>query len=233
MRKINEGEKFSFSFSEWWNESGKMKMLHKINPIRTNYIIEKINSCFHQNENSSIKILDVGCGCGILTESLAKSGFNLTGIDLREENIKIAKEHSASQNLKIEYFTKNEYVNDTSNKFDAVILSEVLEHIENMNEFLEEIFSYANENAIVFCTTINRNLKSIIFAKYIAEYVIKIVPNGMHDWKKFLKPSEINHFIEKFGFKIFDIKGIYINPLNLSVKLSNDLDINYILSARR
>lgn len=220
-----EVEKFSRLSESWWDEFGEMKMLHRFNPIRLNYIDKQIGGHFPEAR----KILDFGCGAGILSESLARKNYDVTGIDPSFANIKVAQKHSKNQKISVKYLQQDEFFSNPE-KFDVICVFEVLEHVDNLKEFVSQIASLSHENTLVIFSTINRNLKSSICAKYIAEYVLKIVPRGTHAVKKFLKPSEVNNLMELVGFNCINIQGVSFQPLSSSFSYSKSLDINYFIS---
>lgn len=214
-----EVEKFSAMSNDWWNPFGQMKMLHKFNPIRLNYI---------QKYSTPCDTLDFGCGAGILTEGLYDLGYNITAIDPSDSNIEVAKLHAKEKNIL--YYNQDEFIVNNDKKFDLICALEVLEHVENLDEFFAQINSLAKQNARVIFSTINRNIKSIICAKYIAEYALNLVPKGTHDYRKFLKPSEIANKIEPLGFKCIGIQGIKFNPFIQEFSYSKSIDMNYFIT---
>lgn len=224
----NEVEKFSRIADEWWSETGKFKPLHKFNPIRISYIREKIEEKFKLN--SELKILDVGCGGGLIAEPFARLGADVTAIDASEKNIAVAKIHAEKSGLKINY--KNCAAEDlvTENqKFDVVFALEIIEHVADVENFVKSCAALVKPNGLLFIATMNRTLKSLALAKFAVEYVLRWLPAGTHDWKKFLKPSEINHYAEINDLKLLEITGFTYNILNDSWKISqNDVDVNYI-----
>lgn len=222
-------EKYFDNFAyDWWNPKGHYKLLHKLNPIRIEYIKSKID--LHGK-----KILDIGCGGGILSEALCKAGAKVTGIDVSGKSIKIAQSHAKEENLKIKYI--KESIFDVTKKsygtFDAIICFEMIEHVDDPNFLIEKINLLSKKNTQVIFSTINRNLKSFILAKLFAEYILNFIPQGTHEYSKFITPSELSLMIEKNSFNLGDIRGIFFNPLDTSFSLSNDTSINYFLYAQR
>ncbi|MFT5703089.1 MAG: 2-polyprenyl-6-hydroxyphenyl methylase/3-demethylubiquinone-9 3-methyltransferase [Rickettsiales bacterium] len=243
MSTINqkEIEKFTSMADEWWSETGKFKPLHKFNPCRISYLREKIIDHFSNaaSENSSteqyplknLKILDVGCGGGLLCEPLKRLGADIVGIDAGKANIEIAKIHAEKSDLKIDYRSQDvEELSRTDEKFDVVLAMEIIEHVEDVEKFLIAIKSCLKPNGILFVATLNRTAKSYINAIIGAEYILRWLPRGTHDWKKFLKPSEINQIAENNDLKIKDLSGFSYNLLKDQWKRSEDVSINYVLA---
>ncbi len=219
-----EVEKFSRIADEWWDEAGKFKPLHKFNPIRLLHLRRKIEEKF--SKISGVKILDVGCGGGLVAEPLARMGASVTGIDASEKNVQVAKIHAEKSGLKIDYRATT--AEEMSEKFDVVLALEIIEHVADPESFVQSLSVLANQGGLVFVATINRNLKSLALAKIAVEYVLRWLPIGTHDWKKFLKPSEVNSYAEKAGLKLLEIRGFSYNPLNSTWKESSDLAVNYV-----
>jgi 2-polyprenyl-6-hydroxyphenyl methylase / 3-demethylubiquinone-9 3-methyltransferase len=235
----DEIEKFSSMAEEWWDPNGKLKTLHDINPLRLSYI----NNVFKKHSNSpskpifkDLKLLDVGCGGGILSEPLARLGGKVTSIDASQKNIEIAKAHSKKQGLKITYI--NTTVEDLSKKknesFDIIFCLEIIEHVNIPEDFLEKCITMLKPGGIIFISTMNRTIKSYLLAIIGAEYLLKWLPIGTHSWEKFLKPSEINSIIRKNSCRTFDVAGMEYNPLKKEKWfLTKRLDVNYILTASK
>ena len=185
-----EVKKFSDMASEWWDPNGKFSPLHKFNPVRQEYLIDRISSHFSLSLDknfsfSNLTLLDIGCGGGLLCEPFARLGAQVTGIDASKNNIEVAKIHAQKTNLQIQYLSKlpEEIKNK---KFDVILCMEVIEHVDNVNFFVESCSKLLNKNGIIFFATINRNPKSYLFAIVGAEYVLRWLPIGTHDWKKFV-----------------------------------------------
>jgi 2-polyprenyl-6-hydroxyphenyl methylase/3-demethylubiquinone-9 3-methyltransferase len=237
----DEINKFTEKANEWWDPNGSFKMLHEIYPLRLIFILSSI-ALNHDidlksidNTINNINILDVGCGGGILCESIAKNLINskITGIDAGYENIQIAKEHCSQFDLNIDYINTSLENFESKKKFDVVVSLEVIEHCEDYKAFLEQLSNLLKPNGLLFLSTINRNLKSYFQAIIAAEYILKWVPKKTHEWKKFLKPSEINKVLEKENLKIKKIKGIKFDIITQSWYESNDIDVNYMLVAQK
>jgi len=211
---------------DWWNKTGYYKLLHKLNPIRLEYIESKYKI-------KGMKILDIGCGGGILTEELYKKGAHVTGIDASSKSIKIAQQHAKEQGFDITYTNQSIFDSSFKNKFDCVICFEMIEHIDAPNDLLKKIYEISKDDSSLFFSTINRNLKSFIFAKLVAEYLLNYVPKGTHQYSKFITPYELTNMIEKKKYKLKNIDGLKYDPINESFSLSDNTDINYFLYAER
>lgn len=224
--------------AKWWDESGPMKPLHEMNPVRLQYIRDQICGHFDISPNTfkalkDLKIIDVGCGGGILSEPLSRMGADVTGIDAGKENIKIAKAHAEKQGLGITY--KNitaEGLAATKTKFDVVTALEIIEHVADVDMFLESCCKLVNKNGMIILSTLNRTAKSYLLGIVAAEYILRLLPPGTHDWKKFLRPSEIVRRLEKHGFQAVNICGLAYNPLTQRFALhKSDMGVNYFLTA--
>ena len=227
-----EIEKFSKIAEEWWNPQGKFKPLHKFNPIRISYIKQNIIESFElENEKEplkNIKILDIGCGGGLLSEPMCRLGAKVTGIDASEKNINIAKLHSKKNNLQIDYFCTSPEKFELKDKFDVILNMEIVEHVEDVNFFLESCSKLLRKNGIMFVATLNKTLKSYIFAIIGAEYILRWLPIGTHEWDKFVKPEELISILKKNNFKLEKVDGMKFNILTDKWKISGDKSINYI-----
>lgn len=225
----NEVEKFSRIADEWWNQNGKFKPLHKFNPIRIAYLREKISEKF--TLNSDLKILDIGCGGGLVAEPFALMGVSVTAIDASEKNIAVAKIHAEKSELKINYraMAAEELVKENE-KFDVVFALEIIEHVADVEKFISACSDLVKPNGLLFVATINRTVKSLALAKIAVEYILRWLPAGTHDWKKFLKPHEINYKASFCGLELQEMMGFSYNLLNDSWKRNaGDLDVNYLM----
>ena len=236
MTTINKEEiqKFSELASEWWNPEGKFKPLHMFNPIRIEYILEKIKDHFNiKNQNGNIlkglNILDIGCGGGLISEPMCRLGANVTGIDASEKNIKVAKLHSAKSKLKINYQIKSPEQLDASEKFDIILNLEIVEHVDNVKLYLKSCNSLLENNGLMFTATLNRTIVSYIKAIIGAEYILRWLPIGTHDWNKFIKPEELELLLAENSFSTKEVKGLEFNPFLRKWKKSNNLTVNYII----
>ena len=236
MTTVNktEIEKFSKLAKDWWNPKGKFRPLHLFNPARISFIKDKLISHFTLNPNSEkplekLKILDVGCGGGLLCEPLNRLGATITGIDASNNNIEVAKLHSKEMNLNIEYIhAAPENLDLKSNTYDAVLCMEVVEHLKDVNLFIENCSKLIKKNGIMFIATINKNLKSYIFAILGAEYVLRWLPIGTHNWDKFLTPQDLEIITSKNNFVADEIVGMEFNLFSKKWSKSNDSSVNYI-----
>ena len=234
INTVNKEEinKFTKLADEWWNPEGKFKPLHKFNPIRIKYIKDNVISHFKKNKKKNslkgLEFLDIGCGGGLLSEPFARLGANITGIDASDKNIKIAKIHSKKSNLKINYICSSPENLNLNKKFDVVLNMEVVEHIEDLNFFISKSGKFLKKNGLMFVATLNKTLKSYIFAILGAEYVLRWLPIGTHEWEKFVEPSNLINIATKNNLKIDKIDGIKYNPILDQWKVSKDTSVNYI-----
>ena len=234
MNSINkkEIEKFSKMAAEWWNPEGKFKPLHKFNPIRIKYIKHNIINNFKLKNKtkplSGINILDIGCGGGLLSEPMARMGANVTGIDASDKNIKIAKLHSKKNKLKINYLCSSPEKLKVKKKFDVILNMEIVEHVEDVDFFLKSCSNLLKKDGLMFVATINKTLKSYIFAIVGAEYVLRWLPIGTHEWEKFVNPEDLKKILTKYKFYLDRMDGMSFNILKDEWSVSTDLSINYI-----
>ena len=227
-----EIEKFSKIAEEWWNPEGKFKPLHKFNPIRISYIKENIVKTFKlENKKTplkNIKILDVGCGGGLLSEPMCRLGATVTGIDASDKNISVAKLHSEKTNLKINYFCSSPEKLKIKDKFDVILNMEIVEHVEDVNFFLKSCNNLLRKNGIMFVATLNKTLKSYVFAIIGAEYVLRWLPIGTHEWDKFVKPEELVSILKKNDLRLDKLDGMNFNILKDKWSVGEDKSVNYI-----
>ncbi len=235
---LNEIEKFSRIADEWWSESGKFKPLHKFNPIRISFIRKQIVEHFALDASSikpftGLKILDVGCGGGLISEPFARMDADVVAIDASEKNIAVAKIHAEKSGLKIDYKAATvEELSDNSDftkKFDVVFALEIIEHVADAEAFLKGCAALLKPNGLLFVATMNRTLKSLATAKFAAEYILRWLPVGTHDWKKFFKPSEINAYLEKNQMNLVKLQGFGYNIIKDEWKECQDVDVNYMM----
>ncbi|MBY0501276.1 MAG: bifunctional 2-polyprenyl-6-hydroxyphenol methylase/3-demethylubiquinol 3-O-methyltransferase UbiG [Alphaproteobacteria bacterium] len=225
--------------STWWNEAGPFRILHAINPLRLTFIKEKIGVQFRIPENAikpfkDLRILDVGCGGGLLCEPLARLGADVTGIDPVFENIVVAKEHAHEMGLSITYFPcAIEDLTEDIPLFDVIIASEIIEHVDEPNEFLKSCVEHLSERGGMVVTTLNKTLKSYFFGVFVAEYILKWAPQGTHRWNKFIPPDELSQKLSILGLSNQDITGLGFSPLLREWSLVPSTDINYFLWASR
>ena len=227
-----EIEKFSKIAEEWWNPEGKFKPLHKFNPIRISYIKNNIINSFKlknkKNPLEKVKILDIGCGGGLLSEPMTRLGAKVTGIDASDKNIQVAKLHAKKNNLIIDYRCMSPEKLNTKEKFDVILNMEIVEHVEDVNFFLQSCSSLLKRNGIMFVATLNKTLKSYLFAIIGAEYILRWLPIGTHEWEKFIKPDDLENILKKHGLKLESLDGMKFNLIKDEWSLSLDKSINYI-----
>ena len=227
-----EIEKFSKIAEEWWNPEGKFKPLHKFNPIRISYIKENIIKTFRLQNTKlplrRIKILDIGCGGGLLSEPMCRLGADVTAIDASMKNINVAKLHSKKNNLKIDYICTSPENLKVKNKFDVILNMEIVEHVEDINLFLKSCSKLLKTNGIMFVATLNKTLKSYIFAIVGAEYILRWLPIGTHEWEKFIKPEELISILKNNDLKVERVDGMKFNIITDQWKVSTDKSVNYI-----
>ena len=234
MSSVNkkEIEKFSKMANEWWDPKGKFKPLHKFNPIRIKYIKDNIMNNFKLNDTSKplkkIDILDIGCGGGLLSEPMHRLGANVTGIDASINNIKIAQLHSKKNKLDIKYIHASPEKLKIKKKFDVILNMEIVEHVEDIDFFLESCSKLLKKNGLMFVATINKTLKSYIFAIVGAEYILRWLPIGTHEWEKFVKPQELQKIQKKNNLVLNKLDGMNFNMIKDEWKISKDTSVNYI-----
>ena len=235
MNSINkkEIEKFSKIAEEWWNPNGKFKSLHNFNPIRIKYIKDNIVKDFNIKSSDkplkNIKILDIGCGGGLLSEPMCRLGANVVGIDASKKNIAVAKFHAKKNKLKIDYKVLSPEMLKTKVKFDVILNMEIVEHVEDLNFFIKKSSELLKKNGLMFVATLNKTLKSYAFAIIGAEYILKWLPIGTHDWEKFVKPNDLINISKKNNLRFQKLNGMQFNLLDNSWKVGADTSINYII----
>jgi 2-polyprenyl-6-hydroxyphenyl methylase / 3-demethylubiquinone-9 3-methyltransferase len=239
MSSVNkkEIEKFSKMAAEWWDLSGKFKPLHKFNPIRIKYIKENIISSFKlkakQRPLDNINILDIGCGGGLLSEPMTRLGANVTGIDASNKNISIAKLHAKKNKLKINYLCSSPEKLKIQKKFDVILNMEIVEHVEDINFFINSCSKLLKKNGLMFVATLNKTLKSYMFAIIGAEYVLRWLPIGTHDWEKFVRPEDLKKILSKNNLKLEKLDGMNFNIIKDEWNISSDTSINYIVKSMK
>ena len=232
-----EIEKFSKIAEEWWNPNGKFKPLHKFNPIRIKYIKENIVSDFKiKNKDkplNGLNILDIGCGGGLLSEPMARLGAKVVGIDASEKNIKVAKHHLKKSKLNIKYYNFSPEKFKSNNKYDVILNMEIIEHVKNVDFFIKQSAKFLKKSGIMFIATLNQTLKSYLFAIVGAEYILKWLPIGTHDWQKFIKPAELITICKKSSLNLKSLDGISFNPIIDKWNISVDKSVNYIAKFKK
>ena len=232
-----EIEKFSKIAEEWWNPTGKFKPLHKFNPIRIKYIkdnlIKEFNLKNKKNPLRGLNILDIGCGGGLLSEPMARLGANVTGIDPVKRNIEIAKHHLKKSKLNVKYYNFSPEKFKPNDKYDVILNMEIVEHVENVDFFINQSTKFLKKSGIMFIATLNKTLKSYLFAIIGAEYILKWLPIGTHDWQKFIKPDELITICKKNSLNLKGVDGISFNPLLDKWNISTDKSVNYIAEFKK
>ena len=226
----SEIEKFTELSSGWW-EGDCFSTLHRINPLRVEYILSHVGKI-----DASMSLLDVGCGGGILCESMVRQGFRVTGVDPCKESIDIAMQHAKTGELEIDYHAMDIWDYSSlckQSKFDVITLMEVVEHVSDFPDLVRSVSGLLKDDGCMFISTLNRTMKSMLLGIIVAEYILNMVPRGTHEWKKFVRPSEIDCILRSNGLIITDIKGISYNIFQDRWFLSDDIDVNYMLVARR
>ena len=227
-----EIDKFSKLADEWWDPEGKFKPLHNFNPVRLRYIKDTITKKFGNKSEKlplkDIKILDIGCGGGLLSEPLSRLGATVTGIDASDRNIKIAKMHLKKSKLDINYYCSSPESFEAKEKFDVVLNMEIVEHVDNVDFFLLKSSELLKKDGLMFIATLNKTLKSYVFAIIGAEYILKWLPIGTHDWNKFLKPDDLINICKNNSLNLNNLIGVKFDILKNEWSVSNDKSINYL-----
>ncbi|MEO3389344.1 bifunctional 2-polyprenyl-6-hydroxyphenol methylase/3-demethylubiquinol 3-O-methyltransferase UbiG [Mesorhizobium sp. CAU 1741] len=234
-----EVERFSAMAAEWWNPNGKFRPLHKFNPVRLAYIRDQVASHFGRDPRSAkplagLKILDIGCGGGLLCEPMARLGAEVVGADASETNIEVAKLHASQSSVKIDYrATTAEALAEAGEQFDVVLNMEVVEHVADVDFFVAKCADMVKPGGIMFVATINRTLKALGLAIVGAEYVLRWLPRGTHQYGKLVKPEELERALGGAGMTITDRTGVTYNPLSDRWQRSKDMDVNYMVLAHK
>jgi 2-polyprenyl-6-hydroxyphenyl methylase/3-demethylubiquinone-9 3-methyltransferase len=234
-----EVARFSALAAEWWNPHGKFGVLHKFNPVRLGFIRDQAAAHFGRDPKgmkpfAGLRLLDIGCGGGLLSEPMTRLGFDVLGADASEKNIKTARVHAEEQGLAIDYrATTAEALAEAGERFDVVLNMEVIEHVADLNLFLTSCASMLKPTGLMFVATINRTAKAFALAIVGAEYVLGWLPRGTHDWAKFVKPLELDTALTRAGMDVTTETGVMFNPLSGGWMLSSDTDVNYMVAAVR
>jgi len=224
----SEIDKFSELASRWWDKTSEFKPLHAINPLRLNWIKEH---CSLENQ----QVLDIGCGGGILTESLAASGAKAKGIDLSKKALQVAKLHALETNISVEYelISAEDLAVQEPAQYDVITCMEMLEHVPDPRSIVQACAQLAKPGATLFFSTLNRNPKSYLMAIIGAEYILKLLPRGTHEYAKFIKPSELSGFIREAGLEVVDMMGLHFNPIIDKYSLGPNVDVNYMFAVKK
>ena len=227
-----EIEKFSKIAEEWWNPTGKFKPLHKFNPIRISYIRDNITSSFKLKNKikplEKVKVLDIGCGGGLLSEPMKRLGAEVVGIDASEKNIQVAKLHAKKNGLNIKYYCASPEKFTTNTKFDVILNMEIVEHVEDIDFFLKSCAKLLKKGGIMFVATLNKTLKSYVFAIVGAEYIMRWLPIGTHEWQKFVIPEDLIKILKKYNLSLDKLDGMKFNLIKDQWSISSDKSVNYI-----
>jgi 2-polyprenyl-6-hydroxyphenyl methylase/3-demethylubiquinone-9 3-methyltransferase len=234
-----EIERFSALAEEWWSPDGKFRVVHKFNPVRRDFIVDRIARHFDRRLSAAIpfdglKILDVGCGAGLLCEPMAEQGANVVGIDATERNVEVARWHAAQVGLSIDYrhcLAANLLA--ANERFDVVLNTEVIEHVADPEQFMRDCCQLVKPGGLMVVATLNRTLRAFLLAIVGAEYVLRWLPRGTHDWRRFLRPGEISGMLERHGLKTTHITGVTFNPIANHWRLSANASVNYMLVAEK
>ena len=227
-----EIEKFSKIAEEWWDPKGKFKPLHNFNPLRISYLKDNIIKTFNiqkkDNILSGVKILDIGCGGGLLCEPMSRLGAEVFGMDASKKNIEVAKIHAKKSNLNIKYFCSSPEKFKSDLKFDVILNMEIIEHVEDVDFFLKSCTKFLKKNGIMFVATLNKTLKSYLFAIIGAEYILRWLPIGTHEWDKFINPNDLIKISKKYNLQLQNLDGMKFNIITDKWSISSDKSINYI-----
>jgi 2-polyprenyl-6-hydroxyphenyl methylase/3-demethylubiquinone-9 3-methyltransferase len=235
-----EIRRFSAMAAEWWNPAGKFRPLHKFNPVRLGYIKQEVSARFGRDAQApdafaGLSLLDIGCGGGLLSEPMARLGASVVGADASETNIEVARLHAAEAGLAIDYrATTAEDLAASGATFDVVLAMEIVEHVADVGLFVSTVAGMVKPGGLLIMATLNRTLKSYALAIVGAEYVLRWLPRGTHDWRRFLTPAELSRHIEASGLTVIDRVGVVYDPLrDRWSRNARDLDVNYMLLAGR
>jgi 2-polyprenyl-6-hydroxyphenyl methylase / 3-demethylubiquinone-9 3-methyltransferase len=238
---VDEAEiaRFSALAARWWNEHGEMRMLHRLNPVRLAYIRDHVAARFGRDPKrldslAGLRILDIGCGGGILSEPLARLGAGVVGADPAQANIEVARQHAGEAGVAVDYrCTTAEALADAGERFDLVLAMEVVEHVADLGLFVRRAGEMVKPGGLMVAATINRTLKSFALAIVAAEYVLGWLPRGTHRWEKLVTPEELERAMEGGGLRAMAGAGVIYNPLAGAWQLSDDMDVNYMMVAER
>ena len=234
-----EVAKFSAMAETWWDPTGKFAPLHKFNPVRLKFIRQTAVLHFRRDDKSltpfaGLSLLDIGCGGGLLSEPMARMGFAVTGADASEKNVKTAATHADATGIAIDYrATTAEALAEDGRQFDVVLNMEVVEHVADLKAYLDACAQLVKPGGIMIVATLNKTLKSLALAKIGAEYILRWVPAGTHDWNRFIEPKRLHAMLQESGLKMLKTQGVAFDPLTWDWRLSDDTDVNYMVVAER
>lgn len=235
----DEVERFSALAAEWWNPNGKFRPLHKFNPVRLAYIRDQVAAHFGRDPHAAqpfdgLRILDIGCGGGLLCEPMARLGAHVVGVDASETNIEVARLHAAQSRVKIDYRAGTaEALADAGETFDVILNMEVVEHVADVDFFVSKCAQMVKPGGLMFVATINRTLKALGLAIFGAEYILRWLPRGTHEYAKLVRPDELEKALNAASMSVIDRSGVTYNPLSDKWGRSRDMDVNYMLLARK
>ncbi|MBF8246821.1 MAG: bifunctional 2-polyprenyl-6-hydroxyphenol methylase/3-demethylubiquinol 3-O-methyltransferase UbiG [Rickettsia sp.] len=232
MSEKYQSKEFNKNFFQWWNKDGEFALLHKINPVRNKYILKIISEYFKSENFAQFKLLDIGCGGGLVSSFFDKLEFNVTAIDPNPETIKAAIQYKIHNKLKANYINSNlvNFSKNTSEKFNIILCLEILEHIDDLENFLSLAIQLIDKNGLLIISTINKNIQSYIKMILLCEYILKIIPKNTHQYDKFLKPSYLNKILTKLEMKFLKLDGLDLNLLNGEFYISEKIKSNYFIT---
>jgi 2-polyprenyl-6-hydroxyphenyl methylase/3-demethylubiquinone-9 3-methyltransferase len=221
---------FNALAARWWDKTGPMRPLHMMNPVRARWILERVARKYGQA--AGVRVLDIGCGAGLLSESLAKAGCDVLGMDAAPDPVAAARAHAAGQGLRLEYISGTaEDLLVAGKKFQVVTALEVIEHVADPAAFVVTLTGLLEPGGLLFLSTLNRTPRSFLTAKLGAEYLLRLLPVGTHEWRRFVTPAEISGICRAAGLRVADVAGISFDPLRMGFRISRDTGVNYIAMA--
>jgi len=231
--------RFASMADEWWNPQGRFKTLHQLNPVRLRFICDRIARHFGRNPEkhlplAGLRVLDIGCGGGLLSEPLAFLGADVVGIDATAKLVHVARVHAAANCVDVDYrHVLAEDIAEAGERFDVIVNTEVIEHVANVDRFVESCCRLMKPGAIMIVATLNRTLRSLLFAKIAGEYVLRLLPRGTHDWNRFIRPQELTAKLKCLGVETTELLGVGYNPLSQRFRITANTSVNYMAVAVR
>jgi 2-polyprenyl-6-hydroxyphenyl methylase/3-demethylubiquinone-9 3-methyltransferase len=231
--------RFATMAEEWWNPQGRFKTLHQLNPVRLRLICDRIARHFGRNPEkhlplAGLRVLDIGCGGGLLSEPMAFLGADVVGIDATAKLVHVARAHAAANDVEIDYrHVLAEHLAEAGERFDVIVNTEVIEHVANVDRFVECCCRMIKPGGIMIVATLNRTIKSLVFAKIVGEYVLRLLPKGTHDWNRFIRPHELSALLHRSGVVTTEIVGVGYNPFSQEFRITGNTAVNYIAVAER